>query len=252
MSYNAKYFQDNLPAWKRQKDPVLSKIFYRPVSFFTASFAANHGISANTVSYCSVVVALLSCTLFAYPSYYVHLLAAVFVSVWLIMDCTDGNLARSVKKQLFGTYADSMSSYIFVGFLITAMGIAVYESGGLFVSAGSVWIIVMGAIASSSDTLMRLIYHKYKATERELADTGVLKMEYDVREDNTRVSDIRVRLENELGIGGILPPAILVCAFANALDIMVIYGFFYYFLSMIAVVLIYTKKAIRSAREHEF
>lgn len=250
MSYSAKYFRDNLPTWKRQKDPVLSKIFYRPVSFFTASFAANLGISANTVSYCSVVVALLSCVLFAYPSYRVHLLAAVFVSVWLIMDCTDGNLARSVKKQPFGTYADSMSSYIFVGFLITAMGIAVYESGGLFVPAGSVWIIVMGAIASSSDTLMRLIYHKYKATERELADAGVLTMEYDVREDNTRVSDIRVRLENELGIGGILPPAILVCAFVNALDIMVIYGFFYYFLSMIAVVLIYTKKAIRGAREH--
>lgn len=250
MRYNAKYFRDSLPEWKRRKDPVLSKVFYRPVSFFTASMAANLGISANTVSYCSVFIAVLSCLLFAYPSQQAHLAAAIFVSVWLIMDCTDGNLARSVKKQPFGTYADSMSSYIFVGFLITAMGIAVYENGGLFVPAGSVWIIVMGAIGSSSDTLMRLIYHKYKATERELEDVGVLKTEYDVREDNSRVSDIRVRLENELGIGGILPPAILVCTIANALDVMVFYGFFYYFFSMLAVILIYTKKAIRGAKEH--
>ena len=116
MRYNAKYFRDSLPEWKRRKDPVLSKVFYRPVSFFTASIAANLGISANTVSYCSVFIAVLSCLLFAYPSQQAHLAAAIFVSVWLIMDCTDGNLARSVKKQPFGTYADSMSSYIFVGF----------------------------------------------------------------------------------------------------------------------------------------
>ncbi len=250
MQYTAKYFRDNLPEWKRQKDPVLSKVFYRPASFFTASIAANLGISANTVSYLSAIVAVMSCLLFAVPSQAAHIAGAFLVSVWLIMDCTDGNLARSVKKQPFGTYADSMSSYMFVGFLITAMGISVYESGGLLVPAGSVWIIVMGAVGSSSDTMMRLIYHKYKATERELADAGVLKVEYDVREDNAHVSDIRVRLENELGIGGILPPAILVCTLLHAVDLMVIYGFFYYFLSMLAVIFIYTRKAIRGAREY--
>ena len=33
MHYTAKYFRDNFPEWKYRKDFILTKIFYRPVSF---------------------------------------------------------------------------------------------------------------------------------------------------------------------------------------------------------------------------
>ena len=44
MKYTAKYFKDNMPEWKRKKDAFVVQKFYRPLSFYGSSFAANHGI----------------------------------------------------------------------------------------------------------------------------------------------------------------------------------------------------------------
>ena len=71
-------------------------------------------------------------------------------------------------------------------------------------SKGSPWIILVGALASSSDSLMRLIYQKYKNTERNMADKGIIKLENDIRTDHSQVGSFRVRIEAELGIGGLL------------------------------------------------
>jgi len=60
--YTPKYFHDNMPEWKRVKDPFLSRIFYRPVSFLLASLCAKMGVGANAVSYWSAVVAIVACT----------------------------------------------------------------------------------------------------------------------------------------------------------------------------------------------
>ena len=49
MKYSYTFFKNGLPEWKRTKDPILVKIFYRPVSFYLASLAANLHISANTI-----------------------------------------------------------------------------------------------------------------------------------------------------------------------------------------------------------
>jgi len=46
-----------------------------------------------------------------------------------------------------------------------------------------------------------------------LSDEGVLKIEKDVIKDHAEVSNIKVRIKQELGIGGLLPIAILLAAF---------------------------------------
>lgn len=251
MKYTAKYFKEGMPEWKRKKDPVLSRIFYRRVAFSVASFAANVGISANTVSYFSAIIGVIACLCFLPISHVSHIIGAVLINFWLILDCTDGNLARSVKSQPFGEFADGISSYILVGLMCTMMAVAVYFEGGVFVSAGSPWIILIGAVASSSDSLMRLIYQKYKNTEREMADKGIVKIENDIRTDHSQVSSFRVRVEAELGIGGLLPLAILIASVCNALDIIVIYCFLYYGASCILASLIYVRKAIKHTCEYE-
>lgn len=57
--------------------------------------------------------------------------------------------------------------------MCTAMGFYIYNYGGLLVRAGNKWIMLVGALSSSFDTMMRLIYQKYKATERDMADKGI-------------------------------------------------------------------------------
>ena len=103
---------------------------------------------------------------------------------------------------------------------------------------------MIGALASSSDSLMRLIYQKYKYTEIDMADKGIVKIEKDVRTDHNQVGSLRVRIEAELGVGGILPLAILIATVFKALDIVVVYCFLYYGLSFVLATLIYVKKAI--------
>ncbi|MBQ7155331.1 MAG: CDP-alcohol phosphatidyltransferase family protein [Synergistaceae bacterium] len=130
MHYTPQYFRDNLPAWKYRKDFILTKIFYRPVSFYISAFCANHGIQANSVSVFSSFVAVLACSMFLFARYELNILGAVLVSVWGLLDCTDGNLARCVRPQPFGEFVDAESSYSLVCFLGVSLGISVYFTQG--------------------------------------------------------------------------------------------------------------------------
>lgn len=251
MKYTAKYFKESMPIWKRKKDPILSRIIYRKIAFYMAAACANCGISANAVSYFSTVVAIIACGCFFINMHTLHIIGAILINVWLILDCTDGNIARSVKSQPFGEFADGISSYILVGIMCTAMSVSTYYDGGVFVEEKSFWIIIVGALASSSDSLMRLIYQKYKNTERDMADKGIVKIENDKRTDHSQVGSFRVRVESELGIGGILPMAILLATLEKALDIIVIYCFAYYGISCILATTIYIKKAIKKTHEYD-
>ena len=249
MKYTAKYFSDNMPAWKKKKDSFLTRLLYRPISFFLASIAANLGISANTVSYSSAVVALAACAMFLVNNYCAHIVGAVLMIVWIIMDCVDGNLARGVKKLPFGEFADSMSSYMLVGFMCTTMGFAVYNGGGLFFKAGNPWIMLLGALASSSDTMMRLIYQKYKSNERKLADQGIIEVEKDFRSEGEQPTSLKTIIENIFG--GLIKTMILLASIFNALDVVVIYCFLFFGASFVVNTLIYVRKAMVISKNYD-
>lgn len=132
MEYTAKYFKDSMPDWKRKKDPILSRIFYRHVSFLIVSVCANMGISPNAISYFSGLFAIIACFLFLVDNYEVKIVASIMINIWLIMDYTDRNIAINVKKQPIGEFANSISSYILVGLMCITMGFSVYQTGGIF------------------------------------------------------------------------------------------------------------------------
>lgn len=243
--YTPKYFSDNLPAWKKRKDPPLSRVLYRPLSFVTASVATRFGISANTVSYCSFIIAIAACVLLIIPNRVCNIIGAIFVNLWLLSDCTDGNIARSVKKQPFGAFADSISSYLLVAFLGISLGIYDYFNDGLLVNAGNIWLVLVGAIASISDTLMRLVYNKYKISERELVDAGRIKHEVERREDNNQSGSLIVRIESDFGIGGWIPIIVLLGVIFNFVDTVTIYCCAYYGLSALVMISKYVRKAIK-------
>lgn len=249
MKYTPKFFYDTMPEWKRKKDPPLSRIFYRPAGYVLASVFANAGVSANTVSYISLIEGVLACALFLPNNYVCRIVGAALVNLWLILDCTDGCIARSVKSQPFGEFADGISSYIIVALMGGAMGIACYFDGGVIIDAGFPWIILIGAMASVSDTLMRLIYQKYKVTEIEMAEKGIVEIEHDQRKDHEQVGSLRVKIEQDFGIGGILPLMILLGTIFHALDIVLLYCLVYYGGSCFVVTLSYIRKARKAEKQ---
>lgn len=251
MKYSPVYFKNSMPDWKKKKDPMVSRFFYRPLSFYVASVCASLGISANAVSYFSVFVALFGCLSFLIDNHVWHIAGAVMFNVWLLLDCVDGNLARSVKKQPFGEFADATSSYILVAFMNTCMAFAVYYDGGLFLDPGWIWILLIGALSSTGDTLMRLIYQKYLNSERELIDKGVLVPEKDIFKDHNQVTSLSVFFVETMGIGGILPSIIFLATIFYALDLVLFYCFIYYFGSGILMSIKYILKAIKKSKSIE-
>ena len=251
MKYTVRYFRETMPEWKKKKDPPLSRVFYRPAGFVLAALFSNVGVSANTVSYISIIEGIIACVLFLPNCHACRIIGALLVNLWLVLDCTDGCIARSVKSQPFGEFADGISSYIIVAFLGICMGMACYFDGGILIAPGSPWIILMGGVASISDTLMRLIYQKYKATELEMAKKGIVKVEHDQRKDHDRVGSLRVKIEQDLGIGGILPVMILLGTIFHALDLVLFYSVLYYSGSCVVVSLSYIRKARKAEKLSE-
>ena len=245
--YTIMYFKENFPEWKRKKDSFILKYFIRPLSFVGASYCAKWNIKANTVSYVSGIVALVACALFLPYNYVAHVVGAALFTVWILMDCIDGNLARSVKKQPFGPFSDAISSYMLVGFMGACIAFAAYSEGGYLFKAGNPWIILMGAFASSSDTMMRLIYHKYEQSHQELIKAGVMPEEVDAHTDINNVSNWKIRIEHELGVDGIIPLFVLICTIFRMLDIAVLYFFCYYGGAFLFSYTTYVKKAIKYA-----
>lgn len=244
--YTTSFFSQSMPDWKKKKDPIICRFIYRPISFWVASVCANMGISANTVSYFSLFLGFAGCVCYLIPSFSMHMVGAIICNIWLLLDCVDGNIARSVKKQLFGEFADAISSYIFAGLLYTAIGFTVYFDGGILVKSGCVWMILVGAVASASDTLMRLIHQKYINTEREHIDNGVLPRS-EVSAPNHEQSSLKDHLFEALGLGGWLPLVILIATYYNALDLVLFYCLAYFGGPCLIMSYKYIHKAIEKA-----
>lgn len=217
--YDYKFFKDGYPDWKKKKDSILVRNVFRPISFCTAAFAANHSISANQVSFLSMIIAIASAVLYLFENYTCHIVGAFFVIFWMVMDCTDGNLARSVKKQSYGDFADGISSYVLINFLFIALGMAAYRTGGLLFEKNSVWIVFIGALAASFDSLARLVYQKFANTENELEKDGKLKAtEKSTVDQQKGIRAIYRRFTREVGLNGLFLPTILICTIFNWLD----------------------------------
>lgn len=228
MRYTSKYFRDNLPGWKKKKDPILSRVFYRPASFYFSALFSNIGWTANMVSYLSACVALVACVCFVFS----HSIAgAVFINLWLVLDCADGNIARSVRKERYGDFADSMSSYICVGLMFACMGYAACQQGGLLFSAGDFRIILIGALAGSSDSLMRLLFQKY--LNSSLAQGLVVNRDEDP-EKQRGINRIRMKVDAYVSLGGFLPLAVLLGGCFGCLDIVCCLWCAYYGLTFFA------------------
>ncbi len=245
MNYTPKYFKENLPEWKRKKDPILSRIFYRPVSFFFSSLFCHIGWTANMVSYFSAFIAIIACACFVFGA---PIAGAILINVWLILDCSDGNIARSVKKEHYGDFADAMSSYICVGLMFVCIGFNVYQTGGVIFYAESPWVILLGALAGSSDSLMRLIYQKYL---NSAYSQGVEVNRSEDPNQHSGINRIRMRVDAYLSLGGFLPLAVLLGAIFQFLDLIVIIWCLYYGLSFIASALYLSKKTFDANKSAE-
>lgn len=220
----------------------MSRIFYRPVSFLISAVCSSLGISANAISYFSMVVAFVACAMFVFG---LPIAGAALVNVWLLLDCADGNIARCVRAEKYGEFADAMSSYVCVGLMFPCIAFNVYQTGGFLVAPGEPEIILVGALASSFDTLMRLSYQKFQVVGFGMGVNNHI----DQNPEKARgIDSVRIKVDAYLSLGGFLPFVLLVASIAGCLDAVVIVWAVYYAAVFAASTLYLIGKTVKANR----
>jgi hypothetical protein len=144
----------------------------RPLSFFVAAWFVRAGITANQVTWLSMVVLVAGCALLGFGSHAAAVLGAGLINVWLLLDCADGNIARYHKTfSTYGAFLDSIGGYAAYALVFLAAGVALsnrpgevwlapFWNGGT-AADGARWLL-LGAWASIAALWARLVFQKFK------------------------------------------------------------------------------------------
>lgn len=224
-----------LPAEKNRFDALWVHFFLRPLSFPVAWVFLRLGFSANQVSYLSVLVSLLAASLMFTGKQAIVVAGAVMFNFWAVLDCVDGNVAR-VRRQTskYGAFADAVGGYVTFAFVLLGAGVAA-ESGRAYIPEilSGVNFIFLGALASICNLTMRLIYqHFINVSGERVMGSGSYQR----------------TLDSNLGITGLLMPAILVGALFNVLHYVVAFYAVFYALAFVLITTVLVRKGARQAK----
>jgi phosphatidylglycerophosphate synthase len=239
---------------KRDEDRGDLWVYYvvRKVSFYPTWLFLKFGMGANQVTFISMVVAAIGCSFLAFWGYTGKIIGALLINIWIVLDCVDGNIARyegTLSK--YGEFIDALGGYLVNGFLFLSIGIGAFhypEASFKFISrafadAGRpIILIVLGAWASLSVTLSRLILHKFINIFSQTENVKITP----VLESGKGFSHIfYFWAHNVVSLSGFLTPILLLAAIFRFLSIFVL---LYAFINTIILIVTTHKVMVKSHR----
>jgi phosphatidylglycerophosphate synthase len=97
----------------RPDDGFYSTFVLRRISRRLTPWTVRHGISANTVTAVSTVIGIGGAATFAIGSYPALLVGALLLQFSLVLDCVDGEIARSTRTcSTFGSWLDAVTDRV--------------------------------------------------------------------------------------------------------------------------------------------
>jgi phosphatidylglycerophosphate synthase len=109
---------------KEKRQEVLVYAIYRPISFFVTPLFLKVPVSANLVSMMAMAMGFLMPLLAFLTPHHAYLWLAFMSFGCLVLDCVDGNIARSLgSASKLGQYLDSMSGKARLILLLLALGV---------------------------------------------------------------------------------------------------------------------------------
>jgi phosphatidylglycerophosphate synthase len=216
-------------AWEKRNKVWLYYAGRLP-SFYVTWLFLRLNISANQATYICLVTGLASCIFLALGSYILKLTGAILASLYLLLDCVDGNIARYTKSEsALGKFIDATGSYVVSAFLFMSLGVGVYtnpDSCFLLRVSGSIplWLkkdvyLAAGFWSSFSYVLARLISLRYK--------TMLGLSEHDNKGSNTQADKLcrigTMALKNIFGVAGFFVPLLLLAVAFALLDLLTIF-----------------------------
>ncbi|PIE32051.1 MAG: transferase [Ilumatobacter coccineus] len=114
---------------RRNGEHWLSLLYARRVSLRITRLLATTSVSASTVTLIMIAIGLGSSVTLIWPSWLAPVVSALLIQLYLILDCTDGELARWHKTtSARGVYLDRLGHYLVEASLLSLWG---FRIGGL-------------------------------------------------------------------------------------------------------------------------
>lgn len=105
-------------------------IYLRKISIHLTRLVLPTGVSANAVTWIMIVIGICAAAVLVLPGWWPVLLCAVGIQLHIMVDCSDGEIARWRDQQsVAGVYIDRVGHYVVEGLLPIALG--VHLDGGL-------------------------------------------------------------------------------------------------------------------------
>ena len=239
--YTMKQILESYTPEKRNNTSFWARIFSRPLSYLITYLMINMGLSANAVSVMSIFVALAACVLIMMGNP-ISTIGVFLFLFWNVMDCVDGNIAR-VKHtaSLKGDFFDAVSGYTAAAFIYLSVGVAAFREPGLLSGLGF-WIIIIGATASLSDLLSRIIYQKFLVTQLKLTkDDGTGgDIESERKSGLKRIAD---KITRNMTYSSLFMPLLVISKFTHSFDILTVFYCIYSVLILIGTYVMFMEKA---------
>ena len=208
MKYSLKDVIASLPKDKLLSEALFSRLVLRPLSFPAAWIALALGMSPNMVSWLSALCAIAGGALLAWGSGIWMWAGVVLLFVFSILDCADGNMARTLKtSNPWGSWTDAVGGYIAYTASLLGLGAAAERCGG-FVFPGL--CIFLGGFSAAANMLMRASVQSARITAMRIDEaasktpagpSGAAAAEHEKPGREKWISE-------NLGITGIMAPAI--------------------------------------------
>jgi len=105
---------------KGHKEVWTARVVYRKISIYFTKLFLYTPISANGVSFLSFIIGLPSILFFSFGDYYYSIVGAILLFFWMVLDYSDGQVARyrksvSIKGEYLETVFGIVQSLAFVG-----------------------------------------------------------------------------------------------------------------------------------------
>lgn len=116
------------PKKRARESKFLWVSLLRPLSFHAAWLFLKLGITANQITWLSMILGLGGCLLVAVGHGVYLMVGVLLVNLWFFFDCVDGNVARHTRSAgEYGEFIDDLGGYLMMAGLFMSVGIGLYR-----------------------------------------------------------------------------------------------------------------------------
>ena len=158
-------------------EEYIDLIFYRPLAFLLVKLVYNTGVTPDNLTFSAIISGLIAGILYAFGVQSTTIIATCFFILFVILDCSDGQLARLKKNgSATGRLLDGIADYLAVSAIYIGIAIGYSQKEGqpqymlVLLALSAVSLIIQAMLVDFHRTRFLDILNRHKNTFSEGID----------------------------------------------------------------------------------